>query len=338
MKSMLLLLLSVLTISGYQLTTLGPRGETPVSTRFITLRMEELSKAQEENYTLAIALHDTSSDFSRDVLYSITEQCIALNINIVFLESANFSVSTQKQHYQRLKELKPDLLITLALSPTETTKELIELAEIGTSISFLSNLPETLIHRKHFASVVTDDLFEMGRVMANQIARYSGTDARILYIYHAAEYYVTNQRDRSFRNVIQLAYPEMTIVDSIPLHSPDSIKNEVAHYLETKGRHIDAVYTPWATIAEEILPLISTDNNLIDLYTIDKGKELCYDLLFKHSVKGIVVDDPHELGRALLTSTILHKQSKLTPSFASVTVSAINSDTTSACRSYFREE
>lgn len=338
MRSLFLVLLYTLTLSAYQLTTVGPRGETPVSTHFITLRTEESATAHKEQFTLAIAFHDTSSYFSRDVIESISDHCRQLNINIVFLESANFSVSTQKEHYQTLQTLQPDLLITLTLSPTETTEELKSLAESGTSIAFLSNLPEQLIHRQHYASVVTDDLFEMGHVMANQIAKYSGKDARILYIYHGAEYYVTNQRDQSMRNVIQLAYPEMTIVDSIPVHSPDSIKDEVTRYLEKNDNDINAIYTPWATIAEQILPIVSTNTNLIDLYTIDKSRDVCYDLLFRHSVKGIVVDDPDELGRALLTSAILHKLGKLTPTFASVTVNAINDAASNECRSYFREE
>ncbi len=329
MKTILGILLIFTSLFSYQLTTLGPRGETPIPSNFIYLRADEEKKVIDDSLTLAIALHDTASEFSKRVIHAISRQAEELNISILFTESAQFSSEKQLQQYKQLLTLKPDLLVTLPLSPTETSITLKELAKQGSSISFLSNLPNSLIHPNHYASVVTDDLFEMGRAMANVIAKRSGSNCRLLYIYHDAEYYVTNQRDQSLSHVLQLAYPHIKIIDSLPISQPSEVKEKVDTTLRNGKDKYDAIYTPWATLADSIIPILKEHSSKIDLYTIDKSFPTCYSLIQEKSVKGIITDDPIELGRALLVSAILHHYQHPTPPFAIVpvhTISVENSD------------
>lgn len=326
MRSTLYILFLFIMVQAYNLTTRGPRGETPVPTHFIMLRQHEIPHILSDSLTLAIAFHDTSSDFSREVLTSIQTEAQKLHIATVFTACAQFHIPTQKEHYSHLRDINPDLLITLVLSPTETSKELQILAKEGTSIAFLSNLPQGLNHKEHYASVITDDLFEMGRTMAKTIASKSGNNSRLVYIYHDADYYVTNQRDQSLRNVLRLAYPSIKVVKELPFSDLESIQKEIDRLIQTQPTSFDAIYTPWATIADALLETVSAADIPYALYTIDKSVPVCRDLRTGKNVQGIVIDNPVELGRALLISAILHHYGKATPPFATVPVSTITAE------------
>ena len=205
----------------------------------------------------------------------------------------------------------------------ETTAEMKRLSAGGTSISFLSNLPNSMTFPTEYASVITDDLFGMGRAMADLITEQSGDTIRLLYIYHDADYYVTNQRDRSFINVLNLVYPNVIVVDSIGITSPTDVTEQLATFLEQRADDIDVIYTPWATVAEEVLPLLKGGNHTIDLYTVDLSSPLFHEMMTGDIVKGFVSDHPQELGRSLLISTILHHANLATPPFSIVPVSTV---------------
>lgn len=325
LRALFLFFTLTISLSAYPVSTQGPRGETPVPSSLIELTPNETASVQKDSLTLAVALHDTLSEFSQVLLRSIREECEKLNIKLIFTGSARFSVPAQKEQYSSLLTLKPDLLITLSLSPTET-EELSRLAAEGTSISFLSNLPNGFKHAKEYASVISDDFFGMGRAMAEVIAKESGSTTNLLYVYHDAEYYVTNQRDQSLHTVLSLKFPGITIVDSIPISSPNELIEKLQPYLNSNIEKIDAIYTPWATIAEEALLLLNTYEKPVDLYTIDLSSRLLPNLIEGKAVKGIISDLPAELGRALLISTIVHHYKEETPPFAMVPVEVITQE------------
>jgi len=308
------------------LTTEGPRGETPVPSSFIAVSENETATIRDDSLTLAIALHDTSSEFSKVLIQSIQAEAQKLNVSIVFISSAEFMFELQRTQYQTLETLNPDLLITLALSTTETSQELKRLAQNGTSISFLSNLPDSIKYPEEYASVITDDLFGMGRSMAELITSISGDSIQLLYVYHEDEYYVTNQRDQSFINVLKLVYPNVTIVDSIGISSPKDLREKLIPVLVQSSSEIDVVYTPWATVAEETLPLLKEIEYDIDLYTIDLSSTLFQEMLYGDIVKGFVSDLPQELGRSLLISVILHHYNLETPAFSIVPAIKVNKE------------
>ncbi len=327
MWRILLLLQMTVPLWAYKVTTEGPRGEVPIASSFITLSRDEAEQVRGDSLSLAILLHDTLSDFSKVLLRSVEEAASKLNIEIVSVASAAFSEKTQNEQYWSLLDSPPDLLITLALSPTDSYTSLKQLSDSGTAISFLSNLPDSLDHPEQYASVITDDLFGMGRAMADLIVRESGEDVRLLYIYHDADYYVTNQRDQALLSVLELAHPKVKVTDSIPMSSPNSIAAEFEELLRQRGSEFDAVYTPWATIAEEILPAIKAfKESPLKLYTIDLNDEIFKELLLGTAVGGIVADRPQELGRSLLISAVLHHYNLPAPPFAVVPVETITAD------------
>ncbi|WP_459782925.1 substrate-binding domain-containing protein, partial [Photobacterium sp. R1] len=65
---------------------------------------------------------------------------------------------------------------------------------------------------KDYAGIVTDDLFQMGKLAADMIAKAVGNKGKVGFIYHEANYYVTNQRDQAVLTNLQKNYPGIEIV------------------------------------------------------------------------------------------------------------------------------
>ena len=77
---------------------------------------------------------------------------------------------------------------------------------------FLSNVPADYKQGTDYVAIVTDDLFQMGKQAADVLAKALGGKGKVGWIFHDAQYYVTNQRDNAFKTTIENDYPGMEIV------------------------------------------------------------------------------------------------------------------------------
>ena len=78
---------------------------------------------------------------------------------------------------------------------------------------FLSNVPADYKQGNDYVTIVTDDLFQMGKQAADALAKAMGNKGKVAWIFHDAQYYVTNQRDNAFKTTIENDYQDMSIVD-----------------------------------------------------------------------------------------------------------------------------
>ena len=90
----------------------------------------------------------------------------------------------------------------------------------GIKLVFLSNLPNGYKHGTDYAAIVTDDLFQMGKQAADALAKAIGGKGKVGYIFHDANYYVTNQRDQAFKTTIEKDYPDIKIVAEQGISDP----------------------------------------------------------------------------------------------------------------------
>ena len=57
------------------------------------------------------------------------------------------------------------------------------------------------------STIVSDDLVQMGEKAADAMAAAIGGKGKVGYLFHDANFYVTNQRDQAFKETIQAKYP-----------------------------------------------------------------------------------------------------------------------------------
>src|SRR5437762_10003158 len=90
----------------------------------------------------------------------------------------------------------------------------------GVVLGFVDNAPKGFVQGKDYATIVSDDLFQMGAKAAEAMAAAIGDKGKVGYLFHDANFYVTNQRDQAFKETITTKHPGIAIVAEQGLADP----------------------------------------------------------------------------------------------------------------------
>jgi ribose transport system substrate-binding protein len=217
--------------------------------------------------------------------------------------------------------LKPDIIVTLVIDPVSGAVALRQATDRGVKAVLVSNLPIGFVHGKDYAGIVTDDLFVMGKSVAEMIGDSLGGKGEVALMFHDADYYVTNQRDRAVETVLRRDYPGIKIVTKQGIVNP-SDGEIITSAILTQYPNVNAIYAPWDSIAEGTVAAVRTSGKKnVGVFTIDLGANIAMDMVTAGNMKGIVVNLPYVLGETLAKMGALSVLGKSTPAF--VTVPAI---------------
>jgi ribose transport system substrate-binding protein len=290
----------ILSAAAGQAQTQGPGGETPTPTSAITLTDAEVAKLKEGGHTAALLWH-TSSDFVNAVTAGATDEFNRLGIEVVATTDAGFDAAKQKSDVETVMAKNPSAIIVLPLDPTTAAEALRPAVEAGTKIVLLSNVPSGYEHGKDYVAIVTDDLFQMGKQAADALAAAIGKKGKVAWIYHDAQYYVTNQRDNAFKTTIENDYPEIEIVAEQGIADPARAE-EIANALILQNPDLQGIYVTWAEPAEGVLAALrAAGNSETKIVTLDLSEPIALDMVQGGNVAAIVADQAYELGRAMAT-------------------------------------
>jgi ribose transport system substrate-binding protein len=281
--------------------TKGPNGEPPTPTSEIKLSDAEIAKLKQGNHTAALLWH-TSSDFVNAVTAGAKDEFGRLGIAIVATTDAGFDAAKQKSDIETVLAKKPSAILALPLDPTTSAEAFRPAVEAGTKIVLLSNTPSGYVQGKDFVAVVTDDLFQMGKQAADALAAAMGKKGKVAWIYHDAQYYVTNQRDNAFKTTIEKDYPDIKIVAQQGIADPARAE-DIANALLLKNPDLDGIYVTWAEPAEGVLAALrAAGNTHTRIVTLDLSEPIALDMVQGGNVAAIVADQAYELGRAMATA------------------------------------
>jgi len=191
--------------------TVGPGGEKATPSSELTLSDAEAAKLKEGKYTAALLWH-TSSDFVNAVTAGAKDEFARLGIEVVAQTDAGFDAAKQKSDVETILAKKPNAILALPLDPVTSAEAFKPAVAAGVKIVLLSNKPKDFVQGKDYVTIVTDDLFQMGKHAADALAASIGKKGKVAWIYHDASYYVTNQRDNAFKATIESDYPDIKIV------------------------------------------------------------------------------------------------------------------------------
>ncbi|MBC7333089.1 MAG: substrate-binding domain-containing protein [Actinobacteria bacterium] len=275
--------------------TRGPNGEEPVLYDQLSLTEEEKEQVRHGNYKAAYLMH-TQSDFTNALLMGATDLFNDLNIDLVVTTNAEMDPTKQKSDVETALALKPDIILTLVIDPVQGAEAFRPAVEAGVKLVFMSNLAEGYVHGKDYVGIVTDDLFGMGKAAAEMLGDALGGKGKIAWIYHDANYYVTNQRDNAFKAVILANYPEIEIVAEQGLANPADAES-IASAIITQHPDINGMYVPWDTPAEGVVAACRAAGKPdIKIVTLDLGANNALDMAKGGNVVGIAADLAYDLG------------------------------------------
>lgn len=305
------------------LETRGPKGEAPTPSEAVALSIAHADKIKAASYKAAILMHQ-SSDFSNALIAGARSSFAKLGIEVVAVTDAEMDPNKQRTDVETVLALKPDIIVTLVIDPVSGAVALRKAIDQGVKVVLISNLPEGFEHGKDYAGIVTDDLFGMGRSVAEMMGASLGGKGEAALIYHDAAYYVTNQRDRAVRTVLSKDFPGIKIVASKGIVNPNDGET-VASAILTQNPNVKAIYAPWDTIAEGVVAACrAAGRKDVKVFTMDLGANNALDLVKGGNMAGIVCDLPFQMGETLARMGALSVLGEKTPPF--VVVPAIKVD------------
>ena len=311
-------------LSAFSFITQGPQGEAPTDYAAPVLvdaiSDEDAATLAAGGYRAAILMH-TSSDWTGAVIDGAQAYFEALGIEVVAVTDAEFDANKQRTDIETALALDPDVIITLVLDPVSGAVALRQAIDQGVNVVLLSNLPQDFMHGTDYVSIVTDDLFNMGRLVAEMINDSLDGQGQVALLYHDAAYYVTNQRDQAVEGVILRDFPGIEVVAKRGIADPQDTET-IAAALLTQFPDIDAIYAPWDTIAEGVIAAARGVDSDVAVFTMDLGATTVLDMVQNGNVRGVVADLPYVLGETMAKIGALGILDRDAPPF--VTVPAIS--------------
>jgi ribose transport system substrate-binding protein len=305
--------------------TKGPQGETATSYREVRLTPEEVAQIHQGDYTAALVMH-TSSAFTRALEQGALDAFEALGIEVVARTEAGMDPSKQQSDVETVMARQPDIILTLAVDPVQAAQAFRPAIEAGTKLVLLSNVPEGYEHGEDYVGIVTDDLFGMGQAAAELLAEATEGEGAVGYIFHDADFYVTNQRDQAFKTVIEERYPDMEIVAEQGLADPADAES-IASAMLTRHPEITAFYVPWAEPAEGVLAALrAAGRDDVKVVTIDLDTTVALDMATGGNVVGIAADTAYQLGYTMALEGAYGLLGKEAPPFVIVPTIKVTAD------------
>ena len=306
--------------------TVGPHGEKPTPARDLTLSLAEEAKIKAGNFTAALVWHETS-EYTSAVDRGARDEFARLGMTVVAQTDAGFDASRQKSDVETVLAKQPSVIVSLPVDPA-TAKTVYDVAlAAGVKLAFVDNAPAGYEHGRDYAAIVSDDLFQMGSKAAVAMAEALGKKGKVGYIFHDADFYVTNQRDNAFKTTIAQDYPDMQIVAESGMADP-ARSEEIAQGLLTQAPDLDGIYVTWAEPALSVLAALrAAGNTHTKIVTLDLNEPAALDMVKGGNVAALVADEAYMIGVTAARAAAGALVGKQAPAFLVVNSIAVTKDT-----------
>ena len=306
-------------------TTTGPNGETATPAADVTLTPEQEARIKDAGYTAGLAWH-TPSDYTAAVDRGAKDEFARLGIEVVAETDAGFDAAKQKNDVETIMARSPSIILSLPVDP-ETAAEVYRPAlDAGTVVAFVDNAPTGYVQGKDYVTIVSDDLYQMGEKAADAMAAAIGGKGKVGYLFHDANFYVTNQRDGAFKETIEQKYPDIEIVAEMGLADPAKAEDIINAFM-LKNPDLDAVYVTWAEPAEFVLAALRNNGNTTTrVITLDLSEPLALDMVKDGNVAAIVADEAYMIGQTLARAAAASLVGETLQPFYAVDAIAVTKD------------
>ena len=192
--------------------------------------------------------------------------------------------------------LDPTILISLPIDPSAGTSTYAAALDGGARIVFIDNAAAGLAHGEDYVTTVSADLVGIGEKTAQAMADALGGEGQVGYIFHDADFHVTNLRDSAFKWLIENEYDGIDIVAEAGMADPARIE-DIASAMLTQNPDLDGLYVPWAEPATGVLSVLrQLGRTDIKIVTIDLNEPAGLDMVSGGSIAALIADEAYNIG------------------------------------------
>lgn len=275
--------------------TTGPHGEKPTPAASMTLSQEQEQKIKDGKFTAALVWHEMS-EYTNAVNRGAQDEFQRLGIEVVAQTDAGFDGARQKSDVETVLAKKPSIIVSLPVDPASAASVYDPARAAGVKLAFVDNSPAGYQHGKDYVTIVSDDLFQMGNKAGIAMAEALGKKGKVGYIFHDADFYVTNQRDGAFKTTIEKDYPDMKIVAEAGMADPARAE-EIAQAMITQNPDLDGIYVTWAEPALSVLSTLrNAGNTHTRIVTLDLNEPAALDMVKGGNIAALVADEAYDIG------------------------------------------
>lgn len=285
-------------LEGKVLST-GPNGEEPTPAEEVRLTDEELQKIKGMDATAAIVMHYGGDDWSRAQINGLRTRFKEMGIEVIATTDADFDPGKQVSDIETVLAQDPDIIVSIPTDPVATADAYRKAAEQGVELVFMDNVPKGFEPGKDYTSVVSADNYGNGVASAHLLASALGGEGKVGAIFHAADFFVTQQRYEGFQKTMKEEYPDIEIVADQGIAGPDfaSQAEEAASAMLTANADLNGIWAVWDVPAEGVLAgARQAGRNDLNVTTIDLGTTVAIELASGGMIKGIGAQRPYDQG------------------------------------------
>ncbi|MER9079783.1 substrate-binding domain-containing protein [Mesorhizobium sp. M0895] len=307
-------------------TTTGPNGEKPTPAKSVVLTPAEEQQIKDGKYTAALVWHEMS-EYTNAVNSGAQDELKRLGITVVAQTDAGFDAARQKSDVETVLAKKPSIILSLPVDPASAATVYDPARQAGVKLGFVDNSPAGYVHDKDYVTIVSDDLFQMGNKAGIAMADALGKQGKVGYIFHDADFYVTNQRDGAFKHTIEQDYLDMKIVAEAGMADP-ARSEEIAQAMITQHPDLDGIYVTWAEPALSVLSTLrAAGNSHTKIVTLDLNEPAALDMVKGGNVAALIADEAYDIGVTLARATAASLIGKKAAPFMVVDSLAVTKDT-----------
>ncbi|WP_454856289.1 substrate-binding domain-containing protein [Rhizobium binxianense] len=275
--------------------TSGPHGEKPTAAASMVLTPDEEQKIKDGKYTAALVWHEMS-EYTNAVNSGAQDEFKRLGIAVVAETDAGFDAARQKADVETVLAKKPSIILSLPVDPATAASVYDPALKAGVKLAFVDNSPQGYVQGRDYVTIVSDDLYQMGHKAGIAMAEALGGKGKVGYIFHDADFYVTNQRDGAFKSTIEQDYPDMTIAAEAGMADPARAE-EIAQAMVTQNPDLDGIYVTWAEPALSVLSALrAASNTHTKIVTLDLNEPAALDMVKGGNVSALVADEAYTIG------------------------------------------
>jgi ribose transport system substrate-binding protein len=303
---------------------LGPHGERAAPADKIVLSEAEQTAASKRRFAVAVVLHTTTSDWSKQELAGIVTMLGRFGAAVVEVIDCGFDVDTQNDALRRLAKQKLDAVISIPIGNAKVADTHRALAATGTKLVLLDNGPTGLIPGTDYVSVVSGDNFGLGQIAAELLSPWIEKNGEIGILSYAADFFATHEREIAFRKWMSDRRPDISIVRGKfqePSHAA-----QVASALLDEHPALAGLFAVWDVPATIAASELRARGAKLAITTVDLGNEAAADLTNNGLIKGVAAQQPYDQGLAVATITLQALLGKSIPPWIALPGLAVTGD------------
>lgn len=278
------------------ITGLGPHGERAVPALQIQLTDAEAAEARSRRFSIAVVLHTTTSDWSKQELAGIASTLGHYSAAVVEVVDCNFDVDLQIASLTRLARQPIDAVISIPMGNARVAAAHRNLTQSGRKLVLLDNAPTGMLPGTDYVCVVSTDNFGLGQSCASMLAAHVPPNGSAGILGYGIDFFATHEREIAFRKWVGIHRPDITLVRERFADLDGAGQAALSMVTATPG--LSGIFAVWDVPAMKAVRALSEKGFNVPVTTVDLGNDVALDMARHGMIKGVGAQLPYDQGSA----------------------------------------